>query len=461
MVTWRIGDKVEAIVNRPIASNMVIGEIAIIVNIDREGLQLKTSDDRMWFVRKYHVNNITSREREEMMANIVLKDGEAICSYCGEIVKEDSTTIVHGEVICEDCLADNFTFCDNCEKYHSNSDNFYSVWVGGNEQIWCRECAINYSRVCDDCGDRHATEEIDRDGIYLCDDCIDNWGRCADCGDWVRYGDEYSDDDCNWYCSDCYRDKTRSIHDYSYKPEPIFYGDSKLFFGVELEVDRGDSPNDFADSLKEEQEIYCKHDGSLGSYGVEVVTHPCSIAYHKNHIWEEVIEQACKYNFKSHDTSTCGLHVHVNKDGLGDSREARELVQAKLLLLIDRFYDNEILKFSRRKEGELSRWAKKPNANILVGDSPDELRDKARDVARSGRYYALNLENRNTIEFRFFKGTLKKESIIASIELCDALVQYAKKTSVYGVSRGKFTTIIKQYGSKNLTRYCMDRGLFN
>ena len=41
------------------------------------------------------------------------------------------------------------------------------------------------------------------------------------------------------YCSDCYHeevDRNRSIHDYGYKPEPIFYGDSDRYFGVELEI---------------------------------------------------------------------------------------------------------------------------------------------------------------------------------------------------------------------------------
>ena len=41
------------------------------------------------------------------------------------------------------------------------------------------------------------------------------------------------------YCSECYHDevdKNRSIHDYGYKPEPIFCGDSSRYFGVELEI---------------------------------------------------------------------------------------------------------------------------------------------------------------------------------------------------------------------------------
>lgn len=42
-------------------------------------------------------------------------------------------------------------------------------------------------------------------------------------------------------CYNCHR-RHRSrytIQDYSYRPTPTFYGDSKLFMGVELEIDEG------------------------------------------------------------------------------------------------------------------------------------------------------------------------------------------------------------------------------
>ena len=43
--------------------------------------------------------------------------------------------------------------------------------------------------------------------------------------------------------------RSHSIHDYNYKPEPIFYGDSNRYFGVELEIDDGGKDSDNADEL--------------------------------------------------------------------------------------------------------------------------------------------------------------------------------------------------------------------
>ena len=64
------------------------------------------------------------------------------------------------------------------------------------------------------------------------------------------------------------------------KPDPIFYGDIKRYFGVELEIDEGGRNGDNADKLsgignRIAEHIYIKSDGSL-SDGMEIVTHPIS-----------------------------------------------------------------------------------------------------------------------------------------------------------------------------------------
>lgn len=52
------------------------------------------------------------------------------------------------------------------------------------------------------------------------------------------------------YCDDCYDGiKGHPIHDYSYKPDPIFYGRGKRYFGVELEIDVGGRDDDNAQLL--------------------------------------------------------------------------------------------------------------------------------------------------------------------------------------------------------------------
>jgi hypothetical protein len=52
-------------------------------------------------------------------------------------------------------------------------------------------------------------------------------------------------------------------------------------------------------------------------------------------------------------------------------------------------------------------------------------------MTQDDRYTPVNL-TRNTIEFRIFKGTLKWETVLASIEFCEAVISYCTQ---YGASR--------------------------
>lgn len=52
------------------------------------------------------------------------------------------------------------------------------------------------------------------------------------------------------YCADCCSTIENSpIHDYYFKPYPIFYGDGPRYFGVELEIDDGGECDSSAEAL--------------------------------------------------------------------------------------------------------------------------------------------------------------------------------------------------------------------
>ena len=82
-------------------------------------------------------------------------------------------------------------------------------------------------------------------------------------------------------------------------------------------------------------------------------------------------------------------------------------------------------KLSRRKSSDLRRWSK-----FLTGNyDKDELKaEYITDLMENNndRYSALNLRNSATIEFRFFRGTLKNESFHAAFELIYNIVSYSK-----------------------------------
>ena len=80
------------------------------------------------------------------------------------------------------------------------------------------------------------------------------------------------------YCRECFEKLNNfAIKNYSYKPEPIFYGSGPLYLGVELEIDKGGEEDSNAQKLldianENDERIYCKHDGSIND-GFEIVSH--------------------------------------------------------------------------------------------------------------------------------------------------------------------------------------------
>jgi len=102
------------------------------------------------------------------------------------------------------------------------------------------------------------------------------------------------------------------------------------FFGVELEADHGNEKDAAARDVTFGDLSYVKHDGSLTDDGIEIVTHPCSLRYHLEQFpWDEILSSLADYGFRSHDTSTCGLHVHVSRSAFGETSDEQDLTAAK------------------------------------------------------------------------------------------------------------------------------------
>lgn len=263
------------------------------------------------------------------------------------------------------------------------------------------------------------------------------------------------------YCSECYHDevdKSRSIHDYGYKPEPVFYGDSKRYFGIELEIDGAGKDSDNADELlaianRGKEHIYIKGDGSLDD-GMELVTHPMSLDYHKNYQWEEILKKAISQGYRSHQTSTCGLHIHVNRSSLGETHDEQEDVISRILFFVEMHWA-ELLKYSRRSEYSMNRWA----ARYGYEKSGREILDKAKK-GNNGRYAAVNLMNWATIEFRLFRGSLKYNTLIAAIELVNEICDLAIHLTDEGIAKMSWSEFVETIEAPELIQYLKERRLY-
>lgn len=251
------------------------------------------------------------------------------------------------------------------------------------------------------------------------------------------------------------------IEDYYYKPEPLFRGDGSRYFGVELEIDEAGEDSDNARRLMEiangngVENLYCKHDGSLDD-GFEMVTHPMTLEYHMKEMpWARILQEAIHLGYTSHQASTCGLHVHVNRNAFGDTEETQDAVIARILYFFEKNWE-ELLKFSRRTPRQLERWA----TRYGYKDQPKELLDHAKKGYHGGRYTSVNLTNTDTIEFRIFRGTLKYNTLIATLQLLDRICDVAICLTDDQVKAMSWTTFASGCTQPELVRYLKERRLY-
>jgi formylmethanofuran dehydrogenase subunit E len=384
------------------------------------------------------------------------------CFECGEELKDHDVTyeIGNGEFICESCRDNYYYCCDDCYDLIHVDD---IVTVDYNDRYVCESCADAYY-VCDHCNnlfsDRHIA--INTIQITLCDYCYNEYYfTCAGCGE-VYHQDNGEYINGHDYCSTCADDHRHCILSYSTKPNPIFFGGSKSGYGLEVEIDDGDDKQNAARDIQAagDDHIYLKEDGSLSYKGMEIVTHPATLDYHVNHFpWADICRTALSYGYRSHDTDTCGLHIHASRSLFGDTEMERDLTIAKVILLIDRWYDSYIVNFARRDLSKMQQWADKPNADIKPEDSDRAAVHKSKKTANS-RYKAVNLCNYSTVEFRFFRGTLKRDTIIASIQWTDTLIKYCRKTPLKDLFNATWDDIFSNTEHKELTSYLKQRNLY-
>lgn len=317
--------------------------------------------------------------------------------------------------------------CDLCE-------GLYVVSARGTAslQSWGYD-----SEVCQSCAESHAYcelgEHFTQDNMYYwrgdqsCWECISDRGGafCDDCDD--VYHMDYG-------CENCGQNAYGAIHSYSYKPDPRFRyvldvdGDlstersrvGKVFMGLEIEVEAVDcSVKKGVEVLQanldsDERYIYLKHDGSLNN-GFEIVTHPCTLASHKSQNLQ-AFQMLANAGFRGWKTSTCGIHVHVNRDAFNGVphqwRWTRMFAhnQSQFVALAGR--DSAQWASFREMKEKLS-WAFKHQHGR--GDN---------------RYEAINLCNWNTFEVRIFRSSLKPERIMMIVELIDATVEYTRHLTI-------------------------------
>lgn len=295
---------------------------------------------------------------------------------------------------------------------------------------------------CDDCKQimlRKSAHDLD-DGICVCDNCITKYKPCDYCN---KLYNVYKMQ--QRVCPSCWsKNQNAKVRNYSYKPDMFYYkndgtiiNDPHMFsgIGVELEVDDSGERCFISDIVQQSlnNEVYIKHDGSLTN-GFEIVTYPHEIESFFRLPWKDTFEMLIKHGYRSHDAHTCGLHMHVSRNMLTDDDIT------KIIYFIET-HKKDIIKFSRREKAELQRWSGFYTQSDVIRRTPtckgtDDICALKNLVTlynynrnHEYRYKCVNLINKNTVEFRFLRGTLNYNTFMASIDFLLALVRNCKLIS--------------------------------
>jgi hypothetical protein len=218
----------------------------------------------------------------------------------------------------------------------------------------------------------------------------------------------------------------------------------KLYFGFELEIEVSASISEACDAVDGFSYLYMKSDSSI-SHGFEIVSHPGTLNYWHQ---EEKAIAPLLLELKSMgcNAESQGLHVHISKGLMQEGHRIR----------FQSFFDaNRVLlpKVARRSECGYSKHKDLSRCNWKNAvHNPDP-------------YQAVNWQNSKTVEIRMFRGTLKIDELMASIEFCHAVYQFTKDqvslaTIANGDSWKPFRNFIKRDKRySTLAKYLVERGV--
>lgn len=298
---------------------------------------------------------------------------------------------------------------------------------------------------CDICGEYHTRLNC-IDDKKLCGFCIDNnYIECSRCGSLVSRDDVETTKDGYKLCKMCAK-REYVLPYHRYYPTVKFYGNDKdntlPYLGVELEIDNGGELDSNVKILVNmmnkdgEHFVYCSHDGSLNN-GFEIITQPATLEYHMSikSIYQEAFKKLRKMEYLSHDTTTCGFHVHFNRSFFAEN-ETENI--GKLIYLVNHFW-NKFVIFARRPEFRMDRYSKKINMDTnryISAANKTELHEY--------HYYAINIANPDTIEFRMFKGTLNVNTFLATLQFVHNCIVTAREKSASEIQNMRFEELVSE-----------------
>jgi len=426
--------------------------------------------------------------------DVVLCNGRPLrCHNCGEVIKTSDLLDAlpdnptdddfnfqkdgHGNIFCQGCASD-FVECDDCGKsYHQND----MIYLSDRNVFVCQDCVDDHYVLCDDCreyvhvDDSYCYELYNGDTVDLCESCAEDYYECDGCGYYAHRDDMDISNDGSYYCPNCREEHgNMGIHSYHYSNDPAYNMDylgidereQYPMIGVELEVEsRGDGystlceeADDVRSNIGNDYVVTCS-DCSLTD-GFEIISCPANLKHHKETLnWEEGLKYLRGNGFRSHNGGHCGLHTHIDRGYFGDM----DMDDVEAMFFVSFRNNMEWIKlFSRRRNYDYCQ----PNgyddyevANIDKFIAPPS-KAWVKRKKQGDRYCAINFQPENTIEVRIFRGTLKFETFMATLEFVSLwayIVKRSTASNICNVDLNTFKDIAKYKGYKYFLDYVKDR----
>lgn len=367
------------------------------------------------------------------------------CHSCGDPILEGSLYQVLDDVYdaeidryrighrCETCTVnayiDETYWCSICDEDHIDTGSWevpdwYFDEYGHMEQrsrymnsytSWC----VNGTPECLDCGrdadlsEWNGEQEIADHHPHFDEDC-----DCEDC-----------DMERDLFVPRCRRCSRGVVHNYSFVPPLSFRQvvageevrtDEAItgtpYLGMELEMeDAMPHARKILDLFHGDCEnVWLKPDGSLGINGLELVTHPATLDWYKEHFDWDALGELSKLGCRAYHTNTAGIHVHISSDAF---------TPVHLFKFLAFHHRNPIVcqTIGQRGSANYCSWSR------YLMTRTETIKYAKREDYPEDRYVAVNLTERATIELRYFKGNLSPARVRKNLQWVDALYRYTKQ----------------------------------
>lgn len=267
---------------------------------------------------------------------------------------------------------------------------------------------------------------------------------CTECAEsvchWSEWQGEYYERSYNLPDEDRNEDHLENHPLYGYNKETrsrFGSSDTGTFYGFELEIEEAHAGNDWDSHLEliPRNGLWLFHlDGSLNN-GLELVTEPMSGDYIRTELDLSPLEKLRERGWRSWDTTTCGLHVHISRAGFAS--DVHTFAFAAFI------YRNsaQMIKLAGRNSEQY--------ATFRESERPALALDVKKRADYSRRYVAVNFQPEHTVECRFFRGSLNAARVRSALELVSGVVEYSRALTIRELNEGalewsKFVEYLKQ-----------------